>query len=110
MAAQPPTTLVTVTLPPGSTLRDARRHLELGAEEVDEAYGLVSVDPEQHSYALLVTAEAAARVRGLPEVRGPWANPRIEPFGPPASSRRREDAESTEDTEAADDTAEDDDR
>ncbi|MDN3021883.1 hypothetical protein [Streptomyces sp. S.PB5] len=86
MAAQGPTVLITVTLPSGATLEDARRRLGLADDEVDTAYGLVPVDPAHGTYALLVTEEAGARIQGTPETegsyRGPFANPRIEPFGP----------------------------
>ncbi|MCT2590939.1 hypothetical protein LHJ74_13640 [Streptomyces sp. N2-109] len=84
VAHQPPTTLITVTLPPGSTLQDAMRRLGIASGEVDEEYGLVLVDPEQQSYALLVTEEAGARLQGARGGHGPHANPRMEPFGPPS--------------------------
>ncbi|WP_405728572.1 hypothetical protein OG885_08700 [Streptomyces sp. NBC_00028] len=86
MAPESPTVLITVTLPPGSTLDDARHRLGLTENEADTAYGLVPVDPANGTYALLVTAEAGARLQGAPEARGsyqgPFANPKIEPFGP----------------------------
>ncbi|MEV6836561.1 hypothetical protein AB0N17_18940 [Streptomyces sp. NPDC051133] len=82
---QGPTVLVTVTLPAGATLDDALRRYGLTPAEADEAYGLVSVDPAQGLYALLVTEEAAARITGSPGVSGPYANPSIEPYGPPRS-------------------------
>ncbi|KPI16946.1 hypothetical protein OK074_1739 [Actinobacteria bacterium OK074] len=83
MAAQSPTVLVTVTLPPRATLQDARRRLGLAAEEVDTGYGLVPVDPDHGTYVLLVTDEAAARIKNLPDTSGPYENPTIETFGPP---------------------------
>ncbi|PWI14372.1 hypothetical protein DI272_09505 [Streptomyces sp. Act143] len=86
MAPERPTVLITVTLPPGAALADARRRLGLADDEVDTAYGLVPVDPAHGTYALLVTEEAAARLPGAPEAKGayqgPFANPKIEPFGP----------------------------
>ncbi|WP_371497260.1 hypothetical protein OG871_14920 [Kitasatospora sp. NBC_00374] len=81
MAADRPSTLITVALPPGATLDDAVRKLGLARDAVDAEYGLV--DLHNGSYALLVTEAAAGRVRGVPGVKGPYANPRIEPFGPP---------------------------
>lgn len=88
MAPQGPTVLVTVTLPSGSTLADARRRLGLADDEVDTAYGLVPVDPAHGTYALLVTEAAGARIQGTARTEGPgsyggpYANPKIEPFGP----------------------------
>jgi hypothetical protein len=86
MAPESPTVLITVTLPPRSTIEDAQRRLGLADDEVDTAYGLVPVDPAHGTYALLVTEAAGARLQGAPEARGsyqgPFANPKIEPFGP----------------------------
>jgi hypothetical protein len=86
MAPQGPTVLVTVTLPSGSTLEDAQRRLGLTDDEVDTAYGLVLVDPSHGTFALLVTEEAGSRIQGVADTkgsyRGPYANPKIEPFGP----------------------------
>ncbi|GAA0462844.1 hypothetical protein [Streptomyces olivaceiscleroticus] len=82
MAPGSRTVLVTVTLPPGSTLQDAQRRLGLADDEVDAAYGLVSIDPARNLFALMVTEEAGSRIKGLPGTQGPYANPRIHPFGP----------------------------
>ncbi|MFF7438830.1 hypothetical protein [Streptomyces sp. NPDC008122] len=79
------TLLMTVTLPGRATVQHALDKLGLSAEEIDQEYGLVSLDPSQDLYALLVTESAAARIRahGQPgEYSGPFANPKIEPFGP----------------------------
>ncbi|WP_333771983.1 hypothetical protein [Streptomyces sp. IBSBF 3136] len=78
-----PAVLVTVTLPAGATLEDALHRYGLTPDQVDEAYGLVSVDPAKGLYALLVSEDAAARLTGGPGASGPYANPRIEPYGPP---------------------------
>ena len=76
-----PTVMLTVKLPPAeATLAEACRRLGLGDDEVDHDFGLVAVDPDGGVYAVLVAAEASARAA---EVSGPFANPPIEPFGPP---------------------------
>ncbi|MCU7827075.1 hypothetical protein [Kitasatospora sp. DSM 101779] len=80
MALDGPTALITTRLPPGATLDDAVRHLGLSHDAVDTDYGLI--DLHDGSYALMVTEAAAERVRGVPGAKGPFANPRIEPFGP----------------------------
>lgn len=75
--------LVTVTLPRGAAMKQALEELGLSASEVDEAYGLVPVDPDQDLYAVLVTEPAAARLANHGDVAGyagPFANPEIEPF------------------------------
>lgn len=83
MAEQGPFVLVTVTLPRGARLQDAIRTYGLAPEEVDESYGLVLVDPEQGTHVLMVTEDTAARITGAAGARGPFANPKIEPYGPP---------------------------
>ncbi|MEV0587157.1 hypothetical protein [Nonomuraea sp. NPDC050310] len=67
--------LVTVRLPPGATLEDAIERLDLAPEEVDSAYGLVLIDPDQGLYGLRVTEKAWRE--------GAFSDPRIEPYGPP---------------------------
>jgi hypothetical protein len=84
--------LFTVKLPPKeATLEDAKKRLNLGEGEIDEDYGLVEIDPASQLYALMIDDTAAARLEGIKTVQGPFANPRIETFGPPEreSSHRR---------------------
>jgi hypothetical protein len=66
------------------TLESLMRTLGLRAGEVDMEYGLQMIDPVAGDYVLLVDADAAARIDpALADVSGPYANPEIEPFGPP---------------------------
>ncbi|MER5421208.1 hypothetical protein [Streptosporangium roseum] len=74
--------LVTVRLPPQATLAQAVRRLGLTEEEVDTGYGLVLIDPGQGLYGLRVAEEAAGRIDPAAG-GGPYADPRIEPYGPP---------------------------
>ncbi|MFC4585963.1 hypothetical protein [Sphaerisporangium corydalis] len=71
--------LVTVRLPPTATLGEAMLRLGLTEDEVDMAYGLVPIDPDQGLYVLRVTDDAGARVG--PDA-GPFSDPHIEPHGP----------------------------
>jgi hypothetical protein len=59
--------------------------LESAGADVDANYGLVPIDPDENRYAILVEESAADRVAAQPGAQGPFANPRIEPFGPPGS-------------------------
>ena len=84
--------LFTVKLPPKeATLEGAKRRLHLSDGDIDEDYGLVEIDPAGQLYALMIDDAAAARLEGTKTLEGPFANPRIETFGPPEpeSSRRR---------------------
>lgn len=67
--------LITVRMERDATLANAIERLGLDERDVDVAYGLVLIDPDQHLYALRVSEEA-----------GTFADPKIEPYGPPKRS------------------------
>ena len=64
-------------------------HLEKA--DVDHDFGVVEIDPDDHLYSIMVEESRLAQVdprwdgvetdEGV--LRGPFSNPRIEPFGPP---------------------------
>ncbi|GII93774.1 hypothetical protein [Sinosporangium siamense] len=74
--------LITVRLPAGLSLPDGMRHLGLADEDVDLAFGLIAVDSAKGLYALRVSDESARRLGW--GAGGPYADPKIEPFGPPS--------------------------
>lgn len=77
--------LLTLTLDPADATADGvRRALGLDERALDPDFGVVAVDPDNHRYAVMVDEDAAERVAGTRGVEGPFANPRIEPFGPPS--------------------------
>jgi hypothetical protein len=81
--------LLTVTRDPSqASLGAVKRDLGLGDDEIDHDFGVVSIDPKGNRYAILVEDRAAERVGGKQGVDGPFANPPIEPFGPPEPKRR----------------------
>ena len=51
--------------------------------DADESFGVVCVSPDQNLYAILAEDTAAKRIEGAAGVAGVFANPKIEPFGPP---------------------------
>lgn len=67
------------------TLGQVQERYSLSDEEVDHDFGLVEIDPDEHLYTLMVEESAARKIRddGEWEVKGPYANVRIAPFGPP---------------------------
>jgi hypothetical protein len=76
--------MLTLTLDPqDASAHYVKRRFALHDEELDPEFGVVEVDREKGRYAVLVDEQAAARVQGTPGVEGPFANPPIEPFGPP---------------------------
>jgi hypothetical protein len=60
----------------------------LSPGEVDLDFGVMVIDPQDNLYCILVEESALDRLSGetgeSPEgLEGPFANPPIEPFGPP---------------------------
>jgi hypothetical protein len=71
--------------PKDATLAHVRRELDLDPSEIDADFGVVSIDPDQDLYTILVDERAVTKLGAKADVQGPFANPRIEPFGPPKS-------------------------
>ena len=69
--------------PDEANLPAVRRKLGLNKGEIDQEFGVVALNPEEHLYAILVDEAIGAKLAELPEVSGPYANPTIAPFGPP---------------------------
>jgi hypothetical protein len=79
-----PKQMITLKLDPTeATLNQVYQKLGLSSDEVDSAFGVVNIDPKRNLYTILVEEEAARKVSGRPEVKGPFSNPKIETFGPP---------------------------
>jgi hypothetical protein len=70
------------------TIAEIQEQYGLTDEEIDKSFGIVEVDPEDSVYTILVEETAVSKVKPDwdSEVKGPYANPRISPFGPPESS------------------------
>ena len=79
--------LITVKLDPEkATLTEVCKRLRLAKSDLDESFGVVSIDPRANLFAVLVEESALPDLEQNAEVSGPYANPRIEGFGPPAGS------------------------
>ncbi|HKA15735.1 MAG TPA: hypothetical protein VKH41_12005 [Myxococcota bacterium] len=77
--------MMTLQLDPGeASIEAVRRKLELGRLDLDEEFGVVPIDPEKDLFAILVDERVASELMGREGVRGPFSNPKIEPFGPPS--------------------------
>jgi hypothetical protein len=63
------------------TLEEAADLLRVPISAIDEAFGVLLIDPERRLYAVQVDAEALIRGKpSSPRVKGPFANPPIEPL------------------------------
>jgi hypothetical protein len=81
--ADAPMALMTVSIPganPG--IEGAAAALGVAADVIDRAYGIVPIDPKRNLYAVQVRADALPKGGKGEPYSGPFANPRIEPFGP----------------------------
>ncbi len=80
--------MLTVELEPAdATLAEVKQRFGLSDEDIDNSFGVVSIDPAARLYAILVNESVADKVASSePAVSGPFSNPKIEAFGPPKSS------------------------
>ena len=75
--------MMTLQLKPAqASIEYVKRKLNLSDGQIDQDFGVQNVDPQRHLYAILVEAAIAERLSQRPDVAGPYANPKIEPFGP----------------------------
>jgi len=65
------------------TIEDAALSLDVDASAIDGGFGVVLIDPTDGRYAVMVDERAVQRALGRDGVEGPFANPKIEPLGPP---------------------------
>ena len=55
--------------------------LNLDVGDLDEDFGVVPIDPDKSLYSILVDERAVPSTNeAVGDVKGPFANPRIEPF------------------------------
>jgi hypothetical protein len=78
-----PKQMMTLKLRPrDATLARICTKFNLSAADLDPEFGIVNIDPKKNLYTILVEAEVAQKLAGREGVAGPYANPRIETFGP----------------------------
>lgn len=75
------------------SVKTIRERFSLAETEIDESFGVVEVDPKHHIYTFLVAEEAADKIEPGGEwvIEGPYANPQVEPFGPPSRPSEEDD-------------------
>lgn len=75
--------MVTLHLDPGdATPAKVRAKFGLTKGDLDETFGVVSIDPQRQLFAILVSEKTASHLEGMPSVGSAFANPRIDTFGP----------------------------
>jgi hypothetical protein len=83
--------LMTITEQGGvaPSLAEAARKLGVEVGDLDTTFGVVPIDPDQGLYAVQVRAGKVPSKSGQADrdYRGPWSNPKIEPFGPVQDSK-----------------------
>jgi hypothetical protein len=76
--------LITVELPRGtSSVEAAAKALGVNPTSIDPSFGVRVIDPASGKYAIMLDESAVKGALDRKGVSGPFANPRIEPFGPP---------------------------
>lgn len=76
--------LLTVQMEPApASLDEVCNRLDVSESQVDSDFGVVEIDPHQHLYAVRIDEEAVPHATRAQGVEGPYADPRIEPMGPP---------------------------
>lgn len=78
------------------SLQAVRDKFGLAPEEIDEQFGVVAIDPDDHLYCVLLEEVAVLRIHGGDPtaavlVEGPFANPAIEPFNLKDESQEKKD-------------------
>ncbi len=74
--------LMTVTGPKGPpTLAEAAAQLGVAVEDLNASFGVVPIDLDKGLYSVEVRDDRAPPSTEGP-YRGPFSNPKIEPFGP----------------------------
>jgi hypothetical protein len=73
------------------TLAEAAKQLGVAESDLDATFGVVPIDPARGMYAVQVRTDKLPKRSGQGEsdYRGPWSNPKIEPFGPVQDSKSK---------------------
>ena len=82
---------MTIVAPGGAPdLAQAAAQLGVSVQDIDPTFGVVPIDPARGIYAVQVREDkvpAPPKVAKSADQKGPWSNPRIEPFGPIQDSK-----------------------
>lgn len=62
------------------TLEQVAKKFGFEKKDIDEEFGVVEIDPQDNLYSILVE-ETAIAPKDEKNIKGPFSNPKIEPFG-----------------------------
>jgi hypothetical protein len=74
---------------PNPTPKDVAALLKLPIKQIDASFGVITTDPAENLYTVMIDEAAAAKVEKIIAARkahpaeGIFSNPKIEPFGTP---------------------------
>jgi hypothetical protein len=88
MAAQDYVLMTVECAGPSPRLEDAAHALGVPVSSLDAAFGIVPIDPSKNLCAVQVLASAVPKPKEKGGFKGPFANPRIETYGPPKSDKK----------------------
>jgi len=71
------------------TLLEAARQIGVDLDAIDATFGVVLIDPTKGLYSVQVDADRLPAEAADETYRGPFSNPRIEPFGPVRGKPRK---------------------
>ena len=84
--ADPKKVMMTIVSDKPPSLAEAAALLGVAPEDLDAAFGVVTVDPAENLYAVEIDADKVpAQTAGEGPYRGPFSSPRIVPLGTPRS-------------------------
>lgn len=75
---------------PAPSIDELANRFTFTRDDIDPEFGVIRLEPDKpdsRDYVILVSEEAAAKIRGTPgnKASQPFSNPKIAPFGPPES-------------------------
>lgn len=81
-----PKVMLTIRAPQGvPTVQEIVERYGLQPDEIDEQFGVIAIDPDDHAYTILIEPSAAQKIQPDEKwaISGPFSNPKIEPLWPP---------------------------
>ena len=62
------------------TLETIAAKMDVGIADLDAAYGVINIDPQEKLYSVMVEEDKLPELKNKTDIQGPYSNPKIEPF------------------------------